>query len=169
MVVWHQFFLLTNAAKLSVWVLSNVIFWVLSQLFFYWISGQNSSKNIFVIYFSSEEFIKNSHLLKNKLSVKKSRWPCKNSRIILIWILLGKAAGFVFCYKGPSLYYARVFWGFLNHPPTYLRTFPLSKVKENCHFQDHPPTPMSLRNIKMALNPWYKTESLFWQNYKGHY
>ena len=26
----------------------------------------------------------------------------------------------------------------------------LHKVRENCHFLDHPPTPMSLRNIKMA-------------------
>ena len=39
---------------------------------------------------------------------------------------------------------------FLNHPPTYVRTFSLHKVRENCHFLDHPPTPMSLRNIKMA-------------------
>ena len=39
---------------------------------------------------------------------------------------------------------------FLNHPPTYVRTFSLHKLRENCHFLDHPPTPMSLRNIKMA-------------------
>ena len=26
------------------------------------------------------------------------------------------------------------------------------KVRENCHFLDHPPTPMSLRDIKMAPN-----------------
>ena len=52
--------------------------------------------------------------------------------------------------KGPSLYYVRVFWGFLNHPPTYVRTFSLHKVRENCHFLDHPPTPKSLRNIKIA-------------------
>ena len=38
----------------------------------------------------------------------------------------------------------------MNHPPTYVRTFSLHKVRENCHFLDHPPTPMSLRNIKMA-------------------
>ena len=31
------------------------------------------------------------------------------------------------------------------------------KVRENCHFLDHPPTPMSLRNIKMAHNTY-----LFW-------
>ena len=42
------------------------------------------------------------------------------------------------------------FEAFLNHPPTYVRTFSLHKVRENCHFIDHPPTPMSLRNIKMA-------------------
>ena len=55
-------------------------------------------------------------------------------------------------HKGPSLYYVRVFWGFFNHPPTYVRTFSLDKVRENCHFLDQPPTPMSLRNIKMAPN-----------------
>ena len=38
----------------------------------------------------------------------------------------------------------------MNHPPTYVRTFLLHKVRENCHFLDHPPTPISLRNIKMA-------------------
>ena len=38
----------------------------------------------------------------------------------------------------------------MNHPPTYVRTFLLHKVRENCHFLDHPPTPVSLRNIKMA-------------------
>ena len=38
----------------------------------------------------------------------------------------------------------------MNHPPTYVRTFSLHKVRENCQFLDHPPTPMSLRNIKMA-------------------
>ena len=40
---------------------------------------------------------------------------------------------------------------FLNHPPTYVRTFSLHKVRENCHFLDHPPTPMSLRNKKLPL------------------
>ena len=40
----------------------------------------------------------------------------------------------------------------MNHLPTYIRTFSLHKVRENCHFLDHPPTPMSLRNKKMALN-----------------
>ena len=56
-------------------------------------------------------------------------------------------------------------------PPTYVRTFSLHKVRENCHFLDHPPTPMSLRNIKMApyrkrfISPLHvsrqkKTESL---------
>ena len=39
---------------------------------------------------------------------------------------------------------------YLCHPPTYLRKFSLHKVRENCHFLDHPPTPMSLRYIKMA-------------------
>ena len=38
----------------------------------------------------------------------------------------------------------------MNHPPTYVRTFLLHKVRENCHFLDHPPTPIPLRNIKMA-------------------
>ena len=47
------------------------------------------------------------------------------------------------------------FEAFLN-----VRTFSLDKVRENCHFLDHPPTPRSLRNIKMA--PIYKvyTEKL---------
>ena len=47
------------------------------------------------------------------------------------------------------------FEAFLNHPPTYVRTFSLHKLRENCHFLDHPPTPISLRNIKMApyINP----------------
>ena len=40
----------------------------------------------------------------------------------------------------------------MNHPPTYIRAFSLHKVRKNCNFLDHPPppTPMSLRNIKMA-------------------
>ena len=33
-----------------------------------------------------------------------------------------------------------------------VRTFSLHKVRENCHFWDHPTTPTSLRNIKMAPN-----------------
>ena len=55
-------------------------------------------------------------------------------------------------HKGPSLYYVRVFWGFFNHPPTYVRTFSLDKVRENCHFLNHTPTPVSLRSIKRAPN-----------------
>ena len=42
------------------------------------------------------------------------------------------------------------FEAFLNHPPTYVKPFSLHKVRENCHFLDHQPTPISLRNIKMA-------------------
>ena len=38
----------------------------------------------------------------------------------------------------------------MNHLPTYVRTCSLHKVRESCHFLDHPPTPMSLRNIKMT-------------------
>ena len=54
--------------------------------------------------------------------------------------------------KGPFLYYVRVF-SFQNHPPpTYVKTFSLHKVKENCHFLDHPPTAMPLHNTKMAPN-----------------
>ena len=45
----------------------------------------------------------------------------------------------------------------MNHPPTYVRTFSLHKVRENCHFLDHPPTPMSLRNIKMAPKEFFRT------------
>ena len=28
---------------------------------------------------------------------------------------------------------------------------PLHKVSENCHFLDHPPIPLTLRNIKISL------------------
>ena len=52
--------------------------------------------------------------------------------------------------KGPFLYYVRVFRGFLEPPTPYVRTFSLHEVRENCHFLDHPPTPMSLRDIKEA-------------------
>ena len=55
---------------------------------------------------------------------------------------------------GPSLYNVRVFQAFFEPPTHHERTFSLHKVRENCHFLDHPPTPMSLRNIKMA--PRYK-------------
>ena len=48
----------------------------------------------------------------------------------------------------------------MNHPPTYVRTFSLHKVRENCPFLDHPPTPTSLRNIKMAPN----SKCLFCEN-----
>ena len=51
---------------------------------------------------------------------------------------------------GASIYYVRVFWSFLEPPNHYIRPFLLHKVRENCHFLDHPPTPISLRNIKMA-------------------
>ena len=47
---------------------------------------------------------------------------------------------------------------FSNHPPTYVRTFSLHKVRENSNFLDHPPTPMSLRNIKMAPNMTFAAE-----------
>ena len=55
--------------------------------------------------------------------------------------------------KGPSLYYVRVFWVFFELP-THPRKdiFSIHKVRENWHFLDHPPTPMSLRNKKMAPN-----------------
>ena len=32
----------------------------------------------------------------------------------------------------------------------HVRTFSLRKVRENCHFLDHPPTTMTLHNIKMV-------------------
>ena len=63
-------------------------------------------------------------------------------------------------HKGPSLYYIRVFWGFFEHPPTYVRTFSLHKVRKNCHFMDHPPIPMSLRNIKMDPKEQWRFISL---------
>ena len=55
-------------------------------------------------------------------------------------------------HKGPFLNYVRVFWAFFK-PSTHLhKDISLHKVRENCHFLNHPPTPMSLRNIKMAPN-----------------
>ena len=54
--------------------------------------------------------------------------------------------------KGPSLYYVRVFWGFLEPPTPYVATFIWHKVRQNCHFLDQPPTPMPLRNIKIVPN-----------------
>ena len=60
--------------------------------------------------------------------------------------------------KGPFLYYVRVFSGFFE-PPSHLRKdILLHKVRENCHFLDHPPTPLSLRNIKMA--PWLECKKV---------
>ena len=54
--------------------------------------------------------------------------------------------------RGHFLYYIRVFRAFFE-PPTHLhKDISLHKVRETCHFLDHPPTPMSLRNIKMAPN-----------------
>jgi hypothetical protein len=51
---------------------------------------------------------------------------------------------------GPAVS-CKYFKAFLNHLPTYVRTFQLHKVRENCHFLEHPPTPMSLRNIKNCV------------------
>ena len=48
-----------------------------------------------------------------------------------------------------------------SEPLTHLRTFLLHKVRENCHFLDHPPTPMSLRNIKIA--PYVTTDTYYVQ------
>ena len=50
-------------------------------------------------------------------------------------------------FRQVSFTYHQMSWG-----PTYVRTFLLHKVRENRNFLDHPPTPMSLRNIKMAPN-----------------
>ena len=47
----------------------------------------------------------------------------------------------------------------MNHPPTYVRTFSLHKIREYCYFLDHPPTPMSLRNIKMA--PYFMIKFIY--------
>ena len=54
------------------------------------------------------------------------------------------------------------FESFLNHPPTYVRTFSLHKERENCHFLDHPTTHMTLRNIKMAPNRKFKEIIITW-------
>ena len=54
--------------------------------------------------------------------------------------------------KGPFLYYLRVFEAYLNQPTTFVRTFSLDKVRENCHFLDHLPTPMTLRNLNGPLS-----------------
>ena len=44
--------------------------------------------------------------------------------------------------KVPFKYYVGVFWNFFE-PPTYVKTFSVNKVKGNCHFMNHLPTPMS--------------------------
>ena len=41
-------------------------------------------------------------------------------------------------------------WSYMIIWQVRVRTFLLHKVRENCRFLDHPPTPMPLRNIKMA-------------------
>ena len=47
------------------------------------------------------------------------------------------------------------FKAFLNHPPNYIRTFSLHKVRENCHFLDQLPIPT---HLKMA--PYLKRSAL---------
>ena len=40
--------------------------------------------------------------------------------------------------KGPFFHYIKgILRLFLNHPPIYVRTFSLHKVRVNCHFLDH--------------------------------
>ena len=60
--------------------------------------------------------------------------------------------------KGPSLYYVRVFWGFFE-PPTHLRKDNFTTSKGKLPFSG-PPTPMSLRNMKMAPNEDYMSGHL---------
>ena len=44
----------------------------------------------------------------------------------------------------------------------FVRTFSLHKVRENCQFLDHPPTLMSLHNIKIA--PYLKPQVIFFSS-----
>ena len=44
---------------------------------------------------------------------------------------------------------------FFEPPTSYVKTFSVYKVRENCHFENHPTTPMSLRNIKMVPKEFY--------------
>ena len=49
--------------------------------------------------------------------------------------------------------YVLVFWGILNHLPTFIRTFSFFNGSENCHFLKHLLIPLSLRNKQ---KPHYK-------------
>ena len=107
------------------------------------------------------------------------------------WVLFGGFFFFLFCYdiyfylyvyKFPLFTVVLVFvdrhlkmyiilrisWGFLEPPTRHVRTFSLYKVRENwenCHFLDHPPTLMTLRNIKMVPYANYKTYFLLYQGF----
>ena len=56
-----------------------------------------------------------------------------------------------FVIRGHFYVYVRVFLGFFEPPPNYVRKL-LHKVRKNRHFLDHPPTPISLLYIKLAPN-----------------
>ena len=66
-------------------------------------------------------------------------WPLgHNSRVLAFpfkWNI-----SYFFSFSGNLYITQGYFEAFLNHPPTYVRTFSLHKVRENCHFLDHPPT-----------------------------
>ena len=63
------------------------------------------------------------------------------------------------------------FEAFFNHPPTYVRKFSLHIVRENWQFLDHPATPMSVHNIKIA--PYTRSKNskicqITWENEWRH-
>ena len=53
----------------------------------------------------------------------------------------------------------------MNHPPTYIRTFLLHKVRKNCHFWTTNPPPMSLCNIKMA--PYLDSNAISLESFRS--
>ena len=61
------------------------------------------------------------------------------------FLTMHAAAGSLICH-------CVLFWRFFDHPPSCIRVFSSHKVRGNCHFLDHPPTPMPLSNIKMVPN-----------------
>ena len=40
---------------------------------------------------------------------------------------------------GAFIYYVKVFWGFLEPPTPYIRTFSSHKIRKKCHFLNYPP------------------------------
>ena len=52
---------------------------------------------------------------------------------------------------------------FLEPPTPYVRTFSLHNVRGNCHFLDHPPTPIALYTASVSM--WNIYRKNFWWKY----